>query len=83
MEIMETTVFEEQAKTLIAEMRKLIEAKGLDAGEALAEAGIDSKKGLTILNGEILPDLSEFLALCQISGITFQLPSVETPNTAM
>ena len=80
---METTVYEDQAKSLIAEMKQLIEAKGINNGNALEEAGLSQELADKIFKGEQLPTLSEFLALCQISGLSFQLPTVETPNTPM
>lgn len=82
-EKMETTIYEDQAKALVAEMKQLIEAKGINNGNALEEAGLSQEIVGRIFNGEQLPSLSEFLALCQISGISFQLPTVETPNTPM
>ena len=80
---METTVYEDQAKSLITEMKQLIEAKGINNGNALEEAGLSQELADKIFKGEQLPTLSEFLALCQISGLSFQLPTVETPNTPM
>ncbi|MCF2488895.1 transcriptional regulator [Dyadobacter sp. CY347] len=80
---METTVYEDQAKALIADMKQLIETKGIADGNALAEAGLSRERADKIFSGQELPSLSEFLALCQISGISFQLPTVETPNTPM
>jgi hypothetical protein len=80
---METSVFEGQAKSLLAEMKQLIETKGMNAETALQEAGLESANAENIFNGTQLPSLTEFLALCQISGISFQLPSIETPNSPM
>ena len=80
---METTIYEDKAKSLIAEMKQLIDAKGLNNGNTMEEAGLNQELVEKIFNGEQLPSLSEFLALCQISGISFQLPAVETPNTPM
>jgi hypothetical protein len=80
---METSVYEGRAKELVAEIRKIIEVKGMDREEALASAGISGEEGEAILENGDLPTLSQFLALCEISGITFHLPSIETPNTAM
>ncbi|MCE6987742.1 transcriptional regulator [Dyadobacter sp. CY323] len=80
---METTVYEDRAKELIAEIRQIIEVKGIDLNNALSEAGISPETADLIFNNGQLPTLSEFLMLCEISGITFHLPSVETPNTPM
>ncbi|KAA0993691.1 transcriptional regulator [Dyadobacter aurulentus] len=80
---METTVYESRAKEMIIEIRKIIEVKGLNLNTALEEAGISASTADNILNQGAIPSLSEFLALCEISGITIHLPSIETPNTAM
>ncbi|MCE7038774.1 transcriptional regulator [Dyadobacter sp. CY312] len=75
--------YEQQAKDIIADMREIIDAKGLNLSEALGDAGISAKEVEQILSGKKLPALNEFLALCEISGITFNLPSVETPKNPM
>jgi DNA-binding phage protein len=80
---MNTTIFEDRARELVAEILQIIEAKGLNLANALQEAGISEKSADSFLNQKGIPSLSEFIALCQISGISFHLPSIETPNTAM
>jgi transcriptional regulator with XRE-family HTH domain len=80
---METTVYESRARELISEIKKIIEVKGLNLDSALEDAGISSDTADNILNQNAIPSLSEFLALCEISGITIHLPSIETPNTPM
>ena len=80
---METTVYESRARELISEIKKIIEVKGLNLDNALEDAGISSDTADNILNQNAIPSLSEFLALCEISGITIHLPSIETPNTPM
>jgi len=80
---METTVYESRAKEMISEIRKIIEVKGLNLNTALEEAGISATTADSILNQGAIPSLSEFLALCEISGITIHLPSIETPRTPM
>ncbi|MCE7065978.1 transcriptional regulator [Dyadobacter sp. CY326] len=79
---METTIYEDKARTLIAEMKQLIDMKGITGDNVFEDAGVSKERADQIFQGE-LPSLSEFLALCQISGISIQLPSVETPNTPM
>lgn len=80
---METTVYEARAKEMIGEIKKIIEVKGLNLDTALEEAGIDKGSADRILNEGGIPTLSEFLALCEISGIAIHLPSIETPRTTM
>ncbi|CAG5068740.1 hypothetical protein DYBT9623_01472 [Dyadobacter sp. CECT 9623] len=80
---METTVYESRARELISEIKKIIEVKGLNLDTALEDAGISPDNADNILNQNTIPSLSEFLALCEISGITIHLPSIETPNTPM
>ncbi|MCE7059979.1 helix-turn-helix domain-containing protein [Dyadobacter sp. CY343] len=80
---METTVYESRARELISEIKKIIEVKGLNLDSALEDAGISPDTADNILNQNAIPSLSEFLALCEISGITIHLPSIETPNTPM
>jgi DNA-binding phage protein len=79
----ETNIYDIRAKELIAEIRQIIDAKGLDLDKALEDAGISQETADNILNKGGMPSLSEFLALCQISGITIHTPSIETPNTPM
>jgi preprotein translocase subunit Sss1 len=80
---METTVFESRAKELVEDIKEIVRVKGINLDNALQQAGIPKESSDKFLNGTVMPTLSEFIALCQISGITFHLPSVETPNTAM
>jgi DNA-binding phage protein len=80
---METTIYEDQARMLIAEIKQIVEVKGINLDEALNEAGISSETVDKVLHQEVIPSLPEFLALCRISGITIHLPAIETPNTAM
>jgi len=80
---METTIYEGQAKAIIADIRALMEAKGVNLDTSVEQTGFSREKMEKILSGETIPSLSEFLALCQVSGIEFKLPFVETPNTAM
>jgi hypothetical protein len=79
---MDTTIYEDRARELVTEILQIVEAKGLNLENALQEAGI-AKSADHFRNHESIPSLSEFIALCQISGISFHLPSIETPNTAM
>jgi DNA-binding phage protein len=80
---METTVFEARAKELVHDIKEIVKVKGIDLTDALEEAGISRKSSDRILNKGIMPTLSEFLAMCQISGITFHLPYAETTNSPM
>lgn len=80
---METTVFEARAKELVDDIKEIVKVKGINLTDALEEAGISRKSSDKILNKGAMPTLSEFLALCQISGITFHLPYVETTNSPM
>lgn len=80
---METTVFETRAKELVADIQEIVKVKGIDLADALEEVGISRNSSERILNRGVMPNLSEFLALCQISGITFHLPYVETSNNPM
>ncbi|WP_439557736.1 transcriptional regulator [Dyadobacter sp.] len=79
----DSSIYEARAKELVGEIRKIIEVKALDLDQALEQAGISKEKANDILNNGGVPTLSEFLALCQISGITIHIPSIETPDTPM
>jgi len=80
---METTVFEARARELVDDIKEIVKVKGINLTEALEEAGISRESSERILSKGAMPNLSEFLALCQISGITFHLPYVETTNSPM
>jgi transcriptional regulator with XRE-family HTH domain len=80
---MENSNYEQQARHIIAEIKEIIDAKGLDLSAALENTGIEPDQADKIFSGEAIPSLSEFLALCEISGIAFRLPSVETPDNPM
>ena len=80
---MESSNFDQQAKHIISEIKDIIESKGQDIESVLESTGILKEDGNKIFSGETIPSLSQFLALCEISGITFKLPSVETPNNPM
>ena len=83
MDTMENQNFEQQARHIIANMKEIIDAKGLDLNSALEDAGVSIAEVDDILSGNKLPTLNEFLALCEISGISINLPSVETPKNPM
>ncbi len=72
-----------RAKKLVADIRKLIDAKGLDLSVALKDVGFSRKDIDNVLSGDKIPTLDEFLALCEISGINLQFPYVETPKNPM
>ena len=80
---METQVYQQKAKKLVAEMKEIIKVKGIDLPSALEDAALSDLNAEQILSGEKLPTLDEFLALCEISGITINMPSVETPQNPM
>lgn len=80
---METTVFEARAKELVEDIKEIVKVKGLSLEDELEKAGIARNASSRILSQGAMPNLSEFLALCQISGITFHLPYVETTNSPM
>ncbi|KAA6431443.1 transcriptional regulator [Dyadobacter flavalbus] len=80
---METTVYEDRAREILGEIKQLIEVKGLDLPMALEETGFRKELADEIFEQGKLPSLTEFLGLCQIAGIPFQMPAVETPNTPM
>lgn len=80
---METTVFEARARELVDDIKEIVKVKGIDLESTLEEAGVSRKSSDRILNRGEMPTLSQFLALCQISGITFHLPYVETTNSPM
>lgn len=80
---METTVFESRARELVTDIQEIVRVKGINLDNALQQAGIPRERSEKFLSGTVMPSLSEFIALCEISGITFHLPSIETPNTAM
>lgn len=80
---METTVFEARAKELVEDIKEIVKVKGMTLEDELEKAGITRNASSRILNQGAMPNLSEFLALCQISGITFHLPYVETTNSPM
>ncbi|REA56609.1 transcriptional regulator [Dyadobacter luteus] len=80
---METQVYQQKAQKLVADMKEIIDVKGIDLSSALKNSGVSEADAKKILEGKKLPALEEFLALCEISGITFSIPSVETPPNPM
>ncbi|MCF0069032.1 transcriptional regulator [Dyadobacter sp. CY261] len=80
---METTVFESRAKELVEDIKAIVKVKGINLEEELEKAGVSRNSSDRILRQGAMPTLSEFLALCQISGLTFHLPYVETTNSPM
>ena len=80
---METSIFEDQTKQIISEIKQIIDAKRIDLDFAMKKTGISKSKLAGILAHEKTPSLPEFFALCEISGITFNLPAVETPDNPM
>lgn len=80
---METTVFEARARELVEDIKEIVRVKGINLEDELEKAGIPRESSQRILGEGSMPNLSEFLALCQISGITFHLPFVETTNSPM
>jgi len=80
---METTVYEDRAREILVEIKQMIEVKGLDLQTSLEETGFRKELAEEIFDQGKLPSLTEFLGLCHIAGIPFQMPAVETPNTPM
>ncbi|HEV7379101.1 MAG TPA: transcriptional regulator [Dyadobacter sp.] len=80
---METQAYQQKAKELVAEMKEIIDVKGIDLQAALQDSGVSESDAGDILSGEKLPALDEFLALCEISGITINITSIETPKNPM
>ena len=79
---METSIYEDRAKQIINEIKELIEAKGIDI-DSNPDSTIISGKAQDFFSGKTIPSLIEFLALCEISGITISSPSIETPDNPM
>lgn len=80
---METTIYEDRAKEILGDLKQMIEVKGLDLPTALEETGFRKELGEEVFDQGKLPSLIEFLGLCQIAGVPFQMPTIETPNTPM
>jgi DNA-binding phage protein len=80
---MEMSNYQNQIKELLAEIKEIVNAKGIDLNVAMEESGVSKENVGQILSGDKQPTLDEFLALCEISGITFSMPSVETPKNPM
>jgi len=80
---MENLVYENRAKEIVAEIKGMIDAKGLNVNSVSEETGIAMEALNHFFSGESIPNLSEFLALCEVSGVTISLPFVETPKNPM
>ena len=80
---MEQSVYEGRAKEIVAEIKQTIDAKGMNPESVAEETGISAPHLAKILSGESIPSLTEFLALCEISGTVISLPFVETPKNPM
>jgi len=80
---MEQSVYEGRAKEIVAEIKQIIDAKGINPDSVSEETGISAEQLPQILSGESIPSLTQFLALCEVSGIAFSLPFVETPKNPM
>ena len=80
---METSVYDDKAKKIIAEIKEILDVKGINLDSSNENDIISKEKAEQIFSGGLMPSLAEFLALCEISGITFRLPSVETPDNPM
>ena len=79
---METSIYEDRAKQIINEIKEIIEAKGMNL-DSNPEGAFISGKAQDFFSGKTIPSLVEFLALCEISGITISSPSIETPDNPM
>ena len=80
---METSVYESRARQIVADIKEIVEAKGINLDEVVEDAGIPKETAAKIFSGELIPNLTQFLILCEISGITIKLPFVETPDNPM
>ena len=80
---METSVYDDKAKKIIAEIKEILDVKGINMDFSNENDIISKEKAEQIFSGELMPSLAQFLVLCEISGITFKLPSVETPDNPM
>ena len=79
---METSIYEDRAKQIIIEIKEIIEAKGINL-DSTPDGVFISGKVQDFFSGKSIPSLIEFLALCEISGITINSPSIETPENPM
>ena len=80
---MEPSVNESRAKEIVAEIKQLVDAKGLNPDLISEETGISKEELDQFYSGKSVPNLTQFLALCEISGVTISLPFVETPKNPM
>ena len=80
---MEQSVYEGRVKEIMAEIKQTIETKGINSDSISEETGIPAEQLTQILSGESIPSLTQFLALCEVSGMTISLPFVETPKNPM
>lgn len=80
---MDTVIYENQIKEIVSDIKQLIDVKGIPFESVVEKTGISKNKIEGIFAHDKNPSLVEFLALCAISGITFNLPSVETPKNPM
>ncbi|WP_221391642.1 helix-turn-helix transcriptional regulator [Dyadobacter sp. NIV53] len=81
---MEISIYEARAKQIIIEIKQLIEAKGMSLDSSDTQGAIISRQMADeIFSGKTMPSLEQFLALCEISGITISMPAVETPDNPM
>lgn len=80
---MEISVYEDRAKQIITEIKDAIDAKGITSDFETEGSVITQAEADEIFAGKSLPNLIQFLALCAISGITINVPSVETPDNPM
>ena len=80
---MEKLEYDHRAKNILADIKDLIETKGINLDSVALGTGISEAVLDQFFSGAVMPTLSQFLALCEVSGITIKLPSVETPRNPM
>jgi len=80
---METTNYEDRARLILAEIKEIIDVKGVNLDSVSEATGLSVGDVDSLLSGNLMPNLHQFLALCEISGIAIKLPSVETPKNPM
>ena len=80
---METSVYEDKAKKIIAEIKEILDVKGINLDFSNDNSIISKESAERIFSGSVIPTLAEFLTLCELSGIAFKLPSIETPDNPM